>query len=85
MLVPIAQIAEGDRIAVRMGGVIPLDGRVAEGEVMVNQASLTGESLPVAKRPGTHVYAGTVVEEGDLDVIEVTRHAGDSRYDRSSG
>ena len=64
-----------------MGGVIPLDGRVAEGEVMVNQASLTGESLPVAKRPGTHVYAGTVVEEGDC-VIEVTQHAGDSRYDK---
>ena len=81
VLVPIAQIAEGDRIAVRMGGVIPLDGRVAEGEVMVNQASLTGESLPVAKRPGTHVYAGTVAEEGDC-VIEVTRHAGSSRYDK---
>ena len=81
VLVPIAQIAEGDRIAVRMGGVIPLDGRVAEGEVMVNQASLTGESLPVARRPGTHVYAGTVVEEGDC-VIEVTQHAGDSRYDK---
>ena len=80
-LVPISQVAAGDRIVVRMGGVIPLDGRVAEGEVMVNQASLTGESLPVAKRPGTNVYAGTVVEEGDC-VIEVTQHAGASRYDK---
>ena len=81
VLVPISQVAAGDRIVVRMGGVIPLDGRVAEGEVMVNQASLTGESLPVAKRPGTNVYAGTVVEEGDC-VIEVTQHAGASRYDK---
>ena len=81
VLVPISQVAAGDRIVLRMGGVMPPDGRVAEGEVMVNQASLTGESLPVAKRPGTNVYAGTVVEEGDC-VIEVTQHAGASRYDK---
>ena len=71
----------GDRILVRMGNVIPLDGEVVEGEVMVNQASLTGESMPVAKRPGTQVYAGTVIEEGDC-VIEVTQSSGESRYDK---
>ena len=64
-----------------MGSVIPLDGEVVEGEVMVNQASLTGESMPVAKRPGTQVYAGTVIEEGDC-VIEVTQSSGESRYDK---
>ena len=72
-LVPLGQIGAGDCIAVRMGGVIPIDGTIAEGEVMVNQASLTGESMPVAKRPGTAVYAGTVVEEGEC-VLRVTQH-----------
>ena len=81
VLVPLSNIAAGDRILVRMGNVIPLDGEVVEGEVMVNQASLTGESMPVAKRPGTQVYAGTVIEEGDC-VIEVTQSSGESRYDK---
>jgi len=81
VLVPLSNIAVGDRILVRMGNVIPLDGEVVEGEVMVNQASLTGESMPVAKRPGTQVYAGTVIEEGDC-VIEVTQSSGESRYDQ---
>ena len=81
VLVPLSNIAVGDRILVRMGSVIPLDGEVVEGEVMVNQASLTGESMPVAKRPGTQVYAGTVIEEGDC-VIEVTQSSGESRYDK---
>lgn len=81
VLVPLSNIAVGDRILVRMGNVIPLDGEVVEGEVMVNQASLTGESMPVAKRPGTQVYAGTVIEEGDC-VIEVTQSSGESRYDK---
>ena len=81
VLVPLSNIAVGDRILVRMGNVIPLDGEVIEGEVMVNQASLTGESMPVAKRPGTQVYAGTVIEEGDC-VIEVTQSSGESRYDK---
>ena len=63
VLVPLSNIAVGDRILVRMGSVIPLDGEVVEGEVMVNQASLTGESMPVAKRPGTQVYAGTVLSD----------------------
>ena len=81
VLVPLSNIAVGDHILVRMGSVIPLDGEVVEGEVMVNQASLTGESMPVAKRPGTQVYAGTVIEEGDC-VIEVTQSSGERRYDK---
>ncbi len=81
VLVPLSNIAVGDHILVRMGSVIPLDSEVVEGEVMVNQASLTGESMPVAKRPGTQVYAGTVIEEGDC-VIEVTQSSGESRYDK---
>lgn len=81
VLVPLSNIAVGDHILVRMGSVIPLDGEVVEGEVMVNQASLTGESMPVAKRPDTQVYAGTVIEEGDC-VIEVTQSSGESRYDK---
>ena len=81
VLVPLSNITVGDRILVRMGNVIPLDGEVVEGEVMVNQASLTGESMPVAKRPGTQVYAGTVIEEGDC-MIEVTQSSGESRYDK---
>ena len=60
VLTPIGQIQPGDWVVVRAGGVIPLDGVVVEGEVTVNQPSLTGESVPVAKRPGGAVYAGTV-------------------------
>ena len=81
VLVPIAQIQPGDAIVARAGGVIPMDGVVLEGEVTVNQASLTGESLPVAKRPGGAVYAGTVVEEGEC-VLEVRQVSGQSRYDQ---
>ena len=81
VLTPLSQVRTGDLAAVRMGGMIPLDGVIQEGEVMVNQASLTGESVPVAKRPGTAVYAGTVVEEGEC-VLRVTRQSGSSRYDK---
>ena len=79
--VPLSQIRPGDEICVRVGGVIPLDGTLVDGEVMVNQASLTGESVPVPKRPGTAVYAGTVVEEGEC-VLSVTQQSGDGRYDK---
>ena len=68
-------------MVVRAGGVIPLDGVVVEGEVTVNQSSLTGESVPVAKRPGGAVYAGTVVEEGEC-VLEVKQASGQGRYDQ---
>lgn len=81
ILVPLNHVKAGDRIAVRMGGLIPLDSTIEEGEVMVNQASLTGESIPVPKRPGTAVYAGTVVEEGEC-VLRVTQQSGESRYDK---
>ncbi len=81
VLTPLNQIQTGDRIAVRMGGLIPLDGIIEEGEVMVNQASLTGESIPVPKRPGMTVYAGTVVEEGQC-ILLVKQESGDSRYDK---
>ncbi|MBM6724680.1 heavy metal translocating P-type ATPase [Pseudoflavonifractor phocaeensis] len=80
-LVPISQVRPGDVAVVRAGGVIPLDGLVLEGEAAVNQASLTGESIPVVKRPGGMVYAGTVVEEGEC-VLEVKQASGQSRYDQ---
>ena len=81
VLTPIGQVQPGDRVVIRAGGVIPLDSVVAEGEVTVNQASLTGESVPVAKRPGGAVYAGTVVEEGEC-VLEVKQASGQGRYDQ---
>ncbi len=81
VLVPISQIRPGDAVVVRAGGIIPMDGLVLEGEVSINQASLTGESIPVAKRPGGAVYAGTVVEEGEC-VLEVKQVSGESRYDQ---
>ena len=80
-LVPISQVRPGDAVVVRAGGVIPMDGLVLEGEAAVNQASLTGESIPVVKRPGGMVYAGTVVEEGEC-VLEVKQASGQSRYDQ---
>jgi heavy metal translocating P-type ATPase len=81
VLVPIGQIQEGDIISVRVGNVIPLDGIVVGGVSMVNQASLTGEGIPVKKDQGAYVYAGTVVEEGDL-MIEVKKASGSTRYEK---
>ena len=81
VLTPIGQIKPGDRVVVRAGSIIPLDGVVAEGEVTVNQASLTGESVPVAKWPGGAVYAGTVVEEGEC-ILDVKQASGQGRYDQ---
>ena len=81
VITPIAQVRPGDRVVIRAGGVIPVDGVLAEGEATVNQASLTGEPVPVPKRPGGAVYAGTVVEEGEC-VIEVRQASGQSRYDQ---
>ena len=79
--VPLEQVCPGDRIVVHTGHVLPLDGILETGDVMLNQASLTGESVPVAKRPGAAVYAGSVVEEGNC-VLRVTGVSGESRYDR---
>ena len=80
-LVPVGDIRSGDEIVIRTGCMIPLDGKVIEGETMVNQASMTGESMPVAKRPGSYVYAGTVAEEGEC-VVCVEKASGGGRYDR---
>ena len=76
-----AQIKEGDRIRVHMGAVIPFDGIVMEGEALVNQASLTGESLPMRKAAESPVYAGTVVEEGEITLL-VKESTGSSKYEK---
>lgn len=81
VLVDTDRIRKGDEVIVHMGNVIPFDGTVTEGEAMVNQASLTGESVPVARTVGAVVYAGTVVEEGEL-TIRVSAVEGSSRYDK---
>lgn len=81
VLVSITEIEEGDRVVVHMGNLIPFDGTVLNGEAMVNQASLTGESLPVCKNTGHFVYAGTIVEEGEL-TIQVKEVSGSSRFEK---
>jgi len=81
MLVPTTEIRTGDLVRVHMGNMIPFDGTVAEGEAMVNQASLTGESEPVRKYAESTVYAGTVVEEGEL-TIRVKETNGSSKFDK---
>ena len=81
VLVPVAQIRKGDCVIVRTGSMIPLDGKVISGDAMVNQSSMTGESIPVHKSEGAYVYAGTVVEDGACTVcVESTQGSG--RYDR---
>ena len=81
VLTPVSDVQEGDLVVVRTGGMIPLDGKVVSGEAMVNQSSMTGESMPVVKRVGSYVYAGTVAEEGEC-VICVDKASGGGRYDR---
>lgn len=78
---PMEKIAIGDRIRVRAGSLIPLDGTVTEGEAMVNESSMTGEPLPVLRRKGATVYAGTVVEEGSI-VVAVRALASDTRINK---
>ncbi len=81
VLVPVESVCAGDQVIVRTGSVIPLDGKVVAGSAMVNQASMTGEPLPVRKENGSYVYAGTVVEEGSCTVC-VDKASGGGRYDR---
>lgn len=81
VLVNITDIVEGDQLVIRTGTLIPLDAKVISGEASVNQASITGESLPIVKKAGSYVYAGTVVEEGEC-VIQVDKLSGNSKYDR---
>ena len=81
VLVEAASIVPGDEVVVHMGNVIPFDGAVVSGEAMVNQASLTGEALPVKKEEDGYVYAGTVVEEGEL-TIKVREVSGSTRFEK---
>ena len=81
VLLPLTKVQPGDEIVVRSGNMVPLDGTVVEGEAMVNQAALTGESMPVRKAKGATVYAGTVVEEGEC-VFLAKAAGGANRYDK---
>ncbi len=81
VLLPLTKVQPGDEIVVRSGNMVPLDGTVIEGEAMVNQAALTGESMPVRKANGATVYAGTVVEEGEC-VFLAKAAGGANRYDK---
>lgn len=81
VMVPVTQIRAGDSVVVRTGNMIPLDGKVISGEAMINQASMTGESMPVRKTVGSYVYAGTAIEEGEC-VVCVDKVSGSGRYDR---
>ena len=81
VLLPLTKVQPGDEIVVRSGNMVPLDGTVIEGEAMVNQAALTGESMPVRKAKGATVYAGTVVEEGEC-VFLARAAGGANRYDK---
>lgn len=81
VLVPVAAVREGDRIRVHVGSLIPLDGIITDGEAMINQASMTGESIPVKKEKDMYVYAGTVLEEGEITIC-VRKTAGATRFER---
>ena len=81
ILVPSEKIVSGDEVVVHMGNLVPFDGEVSDGEGMVNQASLTGESVPVRRTLGSVVYAGTVLEEGELTIL-VKQTGGSSRYEK---
>ncbi len=81
VLIPASEIKAGDLVRIRMGNVVPFDGVVTEGDAMLNQASLTGESVPVRKTVDKYVYAGTVVEEGEITVC-VKEAEGSSRYEK---
>lgn len=81
ILVESSKIEKGDKVVVHMGNVIPFDGEVLDGDAMVNQASLTGESVPVQRTVGNTVFAGTVVEEGEI-TVRVKEVEGNNRFDQ---
>lgn len=81
ILVESSKIEKGDKVVVHMGNVIPFDGEILDGDAMVNQASLTGESVPVQRTVGNTVFAGTVVEEGEI-TIRVKEVEGNNRFDQ---
>ncbi|MBR6228333.1 MAG: heavy metal translocating P-type ATPase [Eubacterium sp.] len=80
-LVDTSSVKKGDQVVIRVGNIIPFDGEVCNGDAMVNQASMTGEAIPVRKDVGKTVFAGTVVEEGEI-TIRVTKVSGDGRFDK---
>lgn len=79
--VPYNEIKTGDIVVARMSEVVPFDGEVVDGEAMINQASMTGESIPVRKTVGSYVYAGTVVEEGEINIL-VKETGGSGKFDK---
>lgn len=81
VLVPVQDVSVGDRVVVHMGNVIPFDGVVTAGEAMIDQASFTGESQPVRKDAGGYVYAGTVIQEGEL-TIQIKEKGSSTRYEK---
>lgn len=81
ILVSAKDIEVGDSVVVRMGNVVPFDGIIRSGEAMINQASMTGESMPVRKEKDSYVYAGTVVEEGEI-VLQVKETSGSTRFEK---
>ena len=81
ILVPSSKVLPGDTVVIYMGMVIPFDGEVSAGEGMVNQASLTGEALPVRRTEGQSVFAGTVLEEGELEIV-VRAVSGSTRFEK---
>ena len=81
VLLPVNKVEPGDHIILRTSDIIPLDGKVYEGEMTVNQSTMTGEAEPVIKNEGGYVYAGTVVEEGEC-IVEVTKRSGSGKYDQ---
>ena len=81
ILVPSSEIKAGDDVVVRMGNVVPFDGEVVKGEAMINQASMTGESAPVRKEKDGYVYAGTVVEEGEI-TVKVKQTSGSTKFEK---
>lgn len=81
ILISADEVQVGDSVVVRMGNVIPFDGIIREGEAMVNQSSMTGECLPVRKEKNGYVYAGTVVEEGEI-ILQVKETSGSTRFEK---
>lgn len=81
ILVSASHVEAGDSVVVRMGNVIPFDGIIREGEALINQASMTGEALPIRKEKGGYVYAGTVLEEGEI-VLQVKQTSGSTRFEK---
>ena len=79
--VPYNEIKTGDIVVARMSEIVPFDGEVVDGEAMINQASMTGESIPVRKTVGSYVYAGTVVEEGEISIL-VKETGGSGKFDK---